>query len=753
MKKHLLAVCAVLALAGLVTSIAFAAGVQKTERPVSRSVYPAVTYGPPLEGTLSALDESFEGTTFPPAGWVKLSPDGGPGWNRQVNGTTPIPGWTGGTITVPPGGGSATAFATWNTGGSSRNDQWLVTPQLTNVLANDSLKFYLRIWPNSFDDTVEVRISTTTPTVPGFTTLVATLAFVAPSGDTTWRAYGYRLSDFVATGSNIYIGFREKVADNINDGAAVSLDMVRVTVGGGGTSAPTVVTSPAYGISTTGAILNGSVNPNGLATTYTYEYGLTTSYGSTVGPTSVGSGTSPVTVPEPISGLDPGTLYHFRLKAQNSLGTTLGDDRTFTTSTGGGGGCSAYSSAWCAPGAYPDLPGPTYFQASAWLGDTLFVHAPSGGAAGTSIVRYTPGAGWTTGDPLPSPKVGGTLTRWKNRLYYIGGGSSAITTGSTDVYAYTPGAGWAAKASMPAALAGHGAVCWRDSIIFVIGGPYTGSGTNLAVHYYDPNGDAWGTITNSLPSGQGRRTFGLGISGDKIVMAAGYNTAFLKSVYVGTVTAFDAITWTAAPAVPTVYAGLSRPGGAAYGALFFLVGGERAGAGGYYDTTHVYNINTNAWVTLINNKPIKMSNIFNAVTLKCVGDTIRLYVPGGYGNATAGGTGVAQSVFDVIGCGAGLPNDVPEPVAEIPSSFALEQNYPNPFNPATTFRFSLPERNAVSLKVYNLLGQEVTAVVDAELDAGTYTVRWNAGGLASGVYLYRLSAGQYVETRKLMLLK
>ena len=67
----------------------------------------------------SALSESFEGTTFPPTGWLKISPDGGTGWNRQLNGTTPVPGWTGGTITVPTGGGNATAFCTWTTGGSA----------------------------------------------------------------------------------------------------------------------------------------------------------------------------------------------------------------------------------------------------------------------------------------------------------------------------------------------------------------------------------------------------------------------------------------------------------------------------------------------------------------------------------------------------------------------------------------------------------------------------------------------------------
>lgn len=205
---------------------------ERAPRLMTDMTYPEVTYGPPLEGLLTSLNESFEGTTFPPAGWVKLNPDGGPGWNRQVVGTTPVPGWQGGVITAPPGGGSAVAFCTWNTGGATSNDQWLVTPQLTGVSANDSLKFWMRWWPNTYDDTVQIRISTTTPTVGAFTILVANIGFGTGSTvDTGWIAYGFRLGDFVAPGSNIYIGFRERVTDNFNDGASISLDLVQVTEG------------------------------------------------------------------------------------------------------------------------------------------------------------------------------------------------------------------------------------------------------------------------------------------------------------------------------------------------------------------------------------------------------------------------------------------------------------------------------------------------------------------------------------------
>ena len=90
---------------------------------------------------------------------------------------------------------------------------------------------------------------------------------------------------------------------------------------------------------------------------------------------------------------------------------------------------------------------------------------------------------------------------------------------------------------------------------------------------------------------------------------------------------------------------------------------------------------------------------------------------------------------------------------EIPQAFSLSQNYPNPFNPSTTIRFALPKSGRIELKVYNALGQEVATLVNEDKAAGTYSLQWNAGELASGVYFYRLKAGEYTDTRKLLLLK
>ena len=94
----------------------------------------------------------------------------------------------------------------------------------------------------------------------------------------------------------------------------------------------------------------------------------------------------------------------------------------------------------------------------------------------------------------------------------------------------------------------------------------------------------------------------------------------------------------------------------------------------------------------------------------------------------------------------------------VPASYVLFQNYPNPFNSGTEIRLALPVSGQIILRVYDILGREVTRLVDRELEAGVMSVSWNgrdAGGrlLPSGMYFYRLEAGRYVETKKMILLK
>ncbi|MBT8386042.1 MAG: T9SS type A sorting domain-containing protein [Ignavibacteria bacterium] len=89
----------------------------------------------------------------------------------------------------------------------------------------------------------------------------------------------------------------------------------------------------------------------------------------------------------------------------------------------------------------------------------------------------------------------------------------------------------------------------------------------------------------------------------------------------------------------------------------------------------------------------------------------------------------------------------------LPKEFNLSQNYPNPLNPATIIKYQLPELSFVTLKVYDVLGNEVALLVDEEKPAGSYEINFDGSELTSGIYFYQLKAGNFIETKKMVLLK
>jgi len=93
------------------------------------------------------------------------------------------------------------------------------------------------------------------------------------------------------------------------------------------------------------------------------------------------------------------------------------------------------------------------------------------------------------------------------------------------------------------------------------------------------------------------------------------------------------------------------------------------------------------------------------------------------------------------------------PFVGVVHSYSLTQNYPNPFNPTTTISFSLPSKSFVSLKVFDILGRDVASIISEEMSAGNYSRQWKADKMSSGIYFYRLQAGSFIETKKLVLLK
>jgi hypothetical protein len=188
--------------------------------------------------------------------------------------------------------------------------------------------------------------------------------------------------------------------------------------------------------------------------------------------------------------------------------------------------------------------------------------------------------------------------------------------------------------------------------------------------------------------------------------------------------------------------------------------GNTAIVGGYSDSSYAGA----AWVFT------RSSGVWSQQGSKLVGTGALGSAEQGYSVALSadGNTAIVGGPSDSSSVGAtwvftrsGTP--VREEAANVPSQFVLEQNYPNPFNPSTKIQFTIVStqsgsasggnRQLTFVKVYDVLGREVATLVNEVKEPGTYTVQFDGSNLASGVYFYRLQAGTYVETKKLLLLR
>ncbi|MGB5530727.1 MAG: T9SS type A sorting domain-containing protein, partial [Ignavibacteriaceae bacterium] len=115
------------------------------------------------------------------------------------------------------------------------------------------------------------------------------------------------------------------------------------------------------------------------------------------------------------------------------------------------------------------------------------------------------------------------------------------------------------------------------------------------------------------------------------------------------------------------------------------------------------------------------------------------------------GWAVGPGILHTINGGATFVGE--EVNDEIPTKFLLSNNYPNPFNPSTKIKYSIPQSSNVIIKVFDILGNEIETLANEEKQTGTYDLTWYSKNLPSGVYFYQLRAGEFVQTRKMLLLK
>ncbi|HRE42105.1 MAG TPA: T9SS type A sorting domain-containing protein [Ignavibacteria bacterium] len=414
----------------------------------------------------------------------------------------------------------------------------------------------------------------------------------------------------------------------------------------------------------------------------------------------------------------------------------------------------------CDYGLIPQYPGGALGgHASATLGDTLYIAGGSvtTGAitnppASVTVTRYAINSGvWSAGRDMPGPKVGGDLVKCGNSLYYIGGGAITLTgVANADIYKYDPAAGWTTVANIPTPVTGVVAECWGDSVIYAIMGGWTQYYRGIQI--YRPGTNTWSRANDSIPATFGRRSFAGGLSGNKIFVGAGFSGAFRKDFWIGTIgPTAETITWAQGPSVPTRGTGNSRPGGTAVNGRFYVIPGENSPAPNQLDSIFIWSVDDSLWLpqVLTGRGANTSSNYWGVVSSSIVNNKVKIWIPGGFFPSTVTTTKLF-CLTDSLGC---IVTNNENTASVLPDGYELKQNYPNPFNPVTRISYALPKNGFVKLKIYDISGKLVAQLVNQSQTAGNYIVDFDASRFASGTYFYKLESENFVDTKKMILLK
>ncbi len=368
------------------------------------------------------------------------------------------------------------------------------------------------------------------------------------------------------------------------------------------------------------------------------------------------------------------------------------------------------------------------------------IHVPGGfelgGFASRRIEVYDIASdSWQSGPILPLPLHHLHLGVVDDVLYVLGGFQSSSFSPSNRVFALDLGSNsWDEKTPMPAAR-GAGAAVVLDGKIYVIGGNPRLT-DNIA---YDPASDSWEVLS---PMPTRREHLAAAVIDSKIYVVGGRVLSLQSNTNV--LEAYSPATdkWEQLAPMPTARGGLAA---AASNGKLYAFGGEFLEPPpnpGVFNATEEYNPATNTWRRMT--RMPHPGHGFSAVTVNGA-----IYLIGG-------GPLAGFSVMDVNA--VFLPPGVTTEVASsahVPETMLLHQNYPNPFNPETTIRFELAQAASVRLDIYNLLGQNVRRLVNADLPAGEHKFRWDgteSSGrkLGSGVYVYRLQSRELVLSKKMV---
>lgn len=649
---------------------------------------------------------------------------------------------------------------------------------------------------------------------------------------------------------------------------------------------PTVITSAATNITSSSATLNGSVNPNGLNTTYSFEYGLTTSYGSTISAGTELTGTTNQSVTANVSGLTANTNYHYRITAANSAGTSFGDDIQFTTSDSQDLADLAWKSLQLSDFVWESGNSINYELKVTNLG--LGNSASSAAQIYLSTDNIIETSDIAAGSQISVPAINAgdstilngsfTIPAANQGIYYTGvivDVNSTIAESNENNNNYTRNGkivvGYSSSIQLLNTVTFNSIE--QTSSFRMIGLPgnnnipisdlLTGSYNQDWVAYYD-NGNTDDYLVAYDGSSNFNLTPGKGfwvLSSNNISVSRSAANVELESNYVGTGTyeivypislhngwniisnPFNSdISWSSVQSFNSVNESLHSFNGS------FLTNSTFEPYEGYY----FYNVNnlTSLQIPYTSSQALTKENhisssVENLIELSLLKEEKpiskvsvglseesatgydkhdRFMPPGDFENirlsinnesierpykflkqdirekdnnhsfdlivkntleesikiiANENGTIQAEEIY-LIDNNYVFHNLREENIIDInspnknvilkiligdeeyiksqrslltPKIFSLSQNYPNPFNPETIISFTIPQKELVTLSIYDLLGRKVDILVNEEKSAGQYELKFNAAKYASGIYVYSISAGEYYEARKMMLLK
>jgi N-acetylneuraminic acid mutarotase len=368
----------------------------------------------------------------------------------------------------------------------------------------------------------------------------------------------------------------------------------------------------------------------------------------------------------------------------------------------------------------------------------------------TTVQRYNVNTNsWDTlAQHHPTGLLGGATSVLGDSLYVVGGVINPPGSGVTAVYKYSIDQDtWTQAANLPAGVVDAKAVSYQDSIIY-IGGGFSSLSAGGLMYMYNAKSNQWRAAT-PFPSATRRNFGGFAITGDTIVYMCGTaafgSGSFFDSVYVGVISQSDRsnITWTRGANFP----GQTRTffDAHSWGSRGIIM------TGGSTDNTFNTNLNecyvfspgANTWTQMPSKPTSWLTGQSGTVNM---GNNIwKLICASGYASSYLNVNEILSDTLHSIGI-INYNNEVPE-------KFTLEQNYPNPFNPETKINFNIASSGVVKIIIHDIHGREVETAHNGYLQAGSYAFNWQPKGLSSGIYFYTLQTEQFMETKKMVLVK